>query len=531
MTVSTSSIRKKWKRSSKFDVCFGVLFLLTLSLRYAALPNHPTNHVDGTQKHHHHQQQQGQGQGHHHSRQRRLKKEGHHHHRRRHQFDRAVVQQDFSMYSCDDMYQHAARGGGMNGTTRCAYARTCNDGDGILIPSVYCSSSTTAYPSRFLIACWCVPLLLLLSILFRILGSTAEEFFSPGLEMLSLELGLPERFAAVTLLALGNGAPDVASTVSAILNDRKLGYRMALGELTGAAMVASTLIVGAVTMASKEQVPCGMSLIRDVLMFIVTMVVVYMAFDDGSIVGTEIRVFVSMYLVYVLLVLSADLYHHHRRAIIRAKSPAHEVPQQSTNGGSHSHSNNSTIATEANEKTALVNGTPSSSRPKSPSYSVVEVVSNYCDNNTTNNNDDDDDDDDDDERNDGDMAHHHQQENGGWGRVEEDGTEPLMVFHPRQGGMVDLKLSERYVHDHHNGRDRDDGDVSLVASSTTTSSNNNNNRSSPRNWNEAWILAWPELKQYGVVLYNEMYRSDKYNTLDKFFMTCELPFMILRMVR
>jgi sodium/potassium/calcium exchanger 6 len=58
-----------------------------------------------------------------------------------------------------------------------------------------------------------------LVVLFRMVGSTAEDFFSPSFEMMSLTLGLPPRFAGVTLLALGNGAPDIASTVNAILGD------------------------------------------------------------------------------------------------------------------------------------------------------------------------------------------------------------------------------------------------------------------------------------------------------------------------
>ena len=179
----------------------------------------------------------------------------------RHHFEKAMRAMDFSEYSCDNLYEHA-----MNHTTACAYAKTCNDGDGIFAPIVFCSQT---YSTRFLSVCLGIPLTLLLIILFRVLGSTAEEFFSPGLEMMSLELGLPERFAGVTLLALGNGAPDVASTVSAILNDRKLGYKMALGELTGAAMVASTVIVGAVTFVA-DGVVCRGALVRDVVMFVAT---------------------------------------------------------------------------------------------------------------------------------------------------------------------------------------------------------------------------------------------------------------------
>jgi Ca2+/Na+ antiporter len=62
------------------------------------------------------------------------------------------------------------------------------------------------------------------------------------------QLGLPPRFAGVSLLALGNGAADVSATVSAITSDPQIGYKLALGALTGAAMLISggTFISGLV---------------------------------------------------------------------------------------------------------------------------------------------------------------------------------------------------------------------------------------------------------------------------------------------
>ena len=101
---------------------------------------------------------------------------------------------------------------------------------------------------------------LLLVLLFRMLSSTAEDFFSPLLTQLSQELGLPPRFAggaslcslhaavscadipaspqlignglcAVTFLALGNGAPDLSASIAAV---RAGSYHLALGSLLGA---------------------------------------------------------------------------------------------------------------------------------------------------------------------------------------------------------------------------------------------------------------------------------------------------------
>ncbi len=136
-------------------------------------------------------------------------------------------------------------------------------------------------------------MILWLVLLFRVLSSTAENFFSPILTQLSQEMGLPPRFAggttplqpdllhpcslncasllrvwcihlarvflghkkavenshalslgsicslgmlkrvylvAVTFLALGNGAPDISSSIAAISSGN---YELALGALLG----------------------------------------------------------------------------------------------------------------------------------------------------------------------------------------------------------------------------------------------------------------------------------------------------------
>uniref|UniRef100_A0A7S4JWE0 Sodium/calcium exchanger membrane region domain-containing protein n=1 Tax=Odontella aurita TaxID=265563 RepID=A0A7S4JWE0_9STRA len=212
---------------------------------------------------------------------------------------------DYSKYSCDSLYRRTDPSiPGM----RCDFAKTCNGGEGIYAPVTFCSDQ---YSPRTVILLLALPLCLLLVILFRILGSTAEEFFSPGLEMFSLRMGLPERFAGVTLLALGNGAPDVASTVNAILDDPNNGYLLAMGELTGAAMVIGTVVAGAVAWVAPggHGVQFGGAFVRDVLVFVLTMGVTYKCLEDRSVTRTEVWVFMGVYAGYVLVVLAADLYH------------------------------------------------------------------------------------------------------------------------------------------------------------------------------------------------------------------------------
>jgi Ca2+/Na+ antiporter len=134
------------------------------------------------------------------------------------------------------------------------------------------------------------PILLLgLTLLFRLLGSTADEYFSPSLEMFSVKLGLPPRFAGVTLLALGNGASDVSATMNAIWNDPEDGYKMSLGALTGASVFITTVVAGSVVVANGGVV-CRGAMVRDVTALGVTVVVVALTLEGGS-VGPGVRVF------------------------------------------------------------------------------------------------------------------------------------------------------------------------------------------------------------------------------------------------
>ena len=124
----------------------------------------------------------------------------------------------------------------------------------------FCATSPA---SRFCFAALC---LAWLAMLFVLLGSTADDYFSPALEQLSEDAGLPPRFAGVTLLALGNGAPDVSSNVHLVASDavgERAGLDTALGALTGAGMFVTTCVAGMVMVIADGAKAKG-ALLRDV---------------------------------------------------------------------------------------------------------------------------------------------------------------------------------------------------------------------------------------------------------------------------
>jgi Ca2+/Na+ antiporter len=235
---------------------------------------------------------------------------------------------DFSKYSCRYIYDQVPG----PGYAQCRFAQTCNGGDGVWAPFVFCHWQTVSAATIFFALC---PFMLIwMVILFRLLGSTAEDYFSPSLEMFSVKLGLPPRFAGVSLLALGNGAADVSATMSAIANDPENGYTLSLGALTGAAMLVGGVIAGIVVLVAGG-VPCRGALVRDVSALFITVMVVWYNLSSGEIGPANITLFLSMYAVFVCLVLVADVYH---RAVVLprlavARATAMEGDEETTPDG------------------------------------------------------------------------------------------------------------------------------------------------------------------------------------------------------
>jgi sodium/potassium/calcium exchanger 6 len=167
---------------------------------------------------------------------------------------------------------------------------------------IYFCASLTARP--FVI----VGLLLWLGFLFSTLGISAADFFCPNLATIAQLLKLDENVAGVTLLAFGNGSPDVFATFAAL---RTNAGSLAIGELLGAASFIISCVVGSMCIIKPFRVNRG-PFLRDATFFAVAITMLLFILYDGWIYAWEAALLVVLYLAYVFTVIVGSWWERRR---------------------------------------------------------------------------------------------------------------------------------------------------------------------------------------------------------------------------
>ena len=138
---------------------------------------------------------------------------------------------------------------------------------------------------------------IVLLISFYLLYFFSEHYFIPSLDDMGRRFKLSSDISGATLMAAGSSAPELAVVIVSLL---KTGNHEAIGigTIVGSALFNLFVIVGAVMVIKTNKKMVWQPLVRDLVFYALSIVLLVFSFRDGSFSLFEAMAFTGGYLIY-----------------------------------------------------------------------------------------------------------------------------------------------------------------------------------------------------------------------------------------
>ena len=140
-----------------------------------------------------------------------------------------------------------------------------------------------------------------LVLIFYILAILCDEYFVPSLDIMAKRLRMSSDVAGATLMAVGSSAPELFTSLFAILRPGDTA-NVGAGTIVGSAIFNILVIIGASAMYKRAKLT-WQPVVRDMLFYVVSILALLWAFWDGRVVLHEALGFVLLYIVYIVAVI------------------------------------------------------------------------------------------------------------------------------------------------------------------------------------------------------------------------------------
>lgn len=139
--------------------------------------------------------------------------------------------------------------------------------------------------------------LLGLIVVFYLMAKVCDEYFVASLDSIAKKLKLSDDVAGATLMAVGSSAPEFFTSLIAILSGSK---DVGAGTIVGSAIFNILVIVGGSVIVAKT-VLSWKPVVRDMLFYSLSIIILFLTFQDGRITIAESVIYILLYAVYVFI--------------------------------------------------------------------------------------------------------------------------------------------------------------------------------------------------------------------------------------
>ncbi len=193
-----------------------------------------------------------------------------------------------------------------NSTDKCLFTQTYCEGTYFNLMSFhYCQLNNALYFSLPIYITFCL-------LCFYIVTDTSNKYLSSSLTIISEKLRLSPNLAAMTLLSLGNGAPDVITAIVASGDDED-GLSLSIGALFGCGIVLTTLVVSLVIIFSKNEIKIIPKMfVRETIFYLISLAIIGIIGITKKITLWEAILFISIYFINIIVAVIIEKTHKNK---------------------------------------------------------------------------------------------------------------------------------------------------------------------------------------------------------------------------